>query len=50
MHRKYRNVQLEETIAHWGHRTELSLQSEDLTAQDMGILAKPLGRNRVSSL
>ncbi|CAM4827213.1 unnamed protein product [Rotaria magnacalcarata] len=46
MHRRYRNVEIEQLAARLDDEAELKLTSKKLTGQDIEILAKPLRKNR----
>ncbi|CAM4896058.1 unnamed protein product [Rotaria socialis] len=46
MHRRYRNVEIEQLAASLDDETELELESKHLTDQDIAILAKRLRKNR----
>ncbi|CAM4858658.1 unnamed protein product [Rotaria socialis] len=46
MHRRYRNVEIEQLAASLDDETELDLESKHLTDQDIEILAKRLRKNR----
>ncbi|CAM4934095.1 unnamed protein product [Rotaria socialis] len=46
MHRRYRNVEIEQLAASLDDETELELESKHLTDQDIEILAKRLRKNR----
>ncbi|CAM4899382.1 unnamed protein product [Rotaria socialis] len=46
MHRRYRNVEIEQLAARLDDEAELKLTSKKLIGQDIEILAKPLRKNR----